>query len=501
MLYKLGEEVAAQPITMILEEARVRGVPTNPLFEDTGLDPDCWKNPAARVSWPAFCAFLSNARHALGEDGLIEAGRSLPTSRLGRVVACRFAMVSDPVDLYRLLCGPNSGLIEIGYSCVRARLREPAPDRFEIEILYSEEYTPCPDLHAFWRGIFEGMPRFVGFPSATVVIEPLPEGARFEVSLPMRPDRWNGRLRQWLRRLRTRRIPREQVGWALFALDARSQQLAQVVEELERDHLARAALEDRFAKTFQASPVAISVTRESDHLLVDVNESFLRLVGVRRGDIVRLSACKAPWCTRAEIDRIGAEAKRDPHFRDLGYVLQRPDGEVRYASLSREPILIDGEPHVLWQAIDVTDRERANEVLREAEQVYFDLYENAPDMYALVDLDGGIIRRCNRKLCETLGVARSNLVGSPIADFLVADPAEKLGPILGELWRTGSVRDVRLRMRRRRGDMFDVSVSGSAVRGADGKVHQTRLILRNLSHPSETGRSRTYYSAPRSSGS
>lgn len=156
---------------------------------------------------------------------------------------------------------------------------------------------------------------------------------------------------------------------------------------------------------------------------------------------------------------------------------------------------------MLWQAIDVTDRERANEVLREAEQVYFDLYENAPDMYVLVDLDGGIIRRCNRKLCETLGVARSNLVGSPIADFLVADPAEKFGAILSELWRTGSVRDVRLQMRRRRGDLFDVSVSGSAVRSADGKAYQTRLILRNLHHPSEAVRGQAFGSATKFAGS
>jgi PAS domain S-box-containing protein len=69
----------------------------------------------------------------------------------------------------------------------------------------------------------------------------------------------------------------------------RPQYFIEVIEEITERKLAEFALvesRDRFEKLFHGSPIGISVVRLSDGRFVDVNESFLRLTGYRREEMI-----------------------------------------------------------------------------------------------------------------------------------------------------------------------------------------------------------------------
>ena len=66
--------------------------------------------------------------------------------------------------------------------------------------------------------------------------------------------------------------------------------------------------------------------------------------------------------------------------------------------------------------IDITGRKSAEAALRESEERYRRTFELASSGLAQVDLDGRFLR-VNRRLCELLGYAESELIGMAVKDI------------------------------------------------------------------------------------
>ncbi len=129
-------------------------------------------------------------------------------------------------------------------------------------------------------------------------------------------------------------------------------------------------------------------------------------------------------------------------------------------------------------AWDIVVRKRAEEALAESEKRFRDLYENAPNAYFSVGLDG-VIRNCNKRAGELLGYAVEELVGRPVMD-LYAESAfghEKAAPVL-ERFRAGeTVRDEELEMRKADGNSVWISLTVDAARDAEGTVAESRSMV------------------------
>ncbi len=127
---------------------------------------------------------------------------------------------------------------------------------------------------------------------------------------------------------------------------------------------------------------------------------------------------------------------------------------------------------------DITERKRAEEVLRESEERYRDLYENAPNAYFAVGADG-LIRRCNRRVEELLGCAVEELVGRPVFE-LYADTPQGKGKAskVFQRFRAGeTVTDEELQMQKADGTPMWISLTVNAVRDAQGQVVESRSIV------------------------
>ena len=69
---------------------------------------------------------------------------------------------------------------------------------------------------------------------------------------------------------------------------------------------------------------------------------------------------------------------------------------------------------------DATERKRAERALRESEERFRRLYDEAPFGYHEIDREGLIVN-VNRAECEMLGYAREEMIGRPIYDFVAED--------------------------------------------------------------------------------
>ena len=139
-----------------------------------------------------------------------------------------------------------------------------------------------------------------------------------------------------------------------------------------------AKAEEKFSKSFHLSPNAITLTRISDGRHIEVNESFCRMMGYSHEEIIGKTAVELNfWASLGERDRMIQTLKNKTDIHNYELQFRNRSGMEKTALLSIETIDIDGESCFLSISSDITDRQKAETALREAEEKYRNIYENA----------------------------------------------------------------------------------------------------------------------------
>ncbi|MDF9754658.1 PAS domain S-box-containing protein [Pseudomonas hunanensis] len=93
--------------------------------------------------------------------------------------------------------------------------------------------------------------------------------------------------------------------------------------------------EEKFAKAFHASPDGLLLSRQSDGLLLEVNEGFCRLTGYDISPTVdQTSLDLGIWVDLNERQRLVDQLQRDGFVRDFSCHIRRSDGQIRLCELS-----------------------------------------------------------------------------------------------------------------------------------------------------------------------
>ena len=189
------------------------------------------------------------------------------------------------------------------------------------------------------------------------------------------------------------------------------------IDDLKRAQLEASESEERFAKVFNSSLVAIGIGEMSGRL-IDVNERCAEFFGYAREEMIGRTIYELRlWADLADRERIvsAISAGRSISSGEAGF--RRKSGEIRHALVSLEAMTLAGEaePLLMLVLVDLTERRRLESELLQAQK-----------MEAVGRLAGGVAHDFNNILGVIMGYGEIVQRRIPAADPLHAKVAEIL---------------------------------------------------------------------------
>ncbi len=138
-------------------------------------------------------------------------------------------------------------------------------------------------------------------------------------------------------------------------IDITEQRLAQETLQLS---------EKKFSIAFHSFPVMTAISRIKDSQIIEVNDTFLRISGYNRDEIIGRSSIEIGLYKELEgRKRIQQLLEKDGVFQDEEFKFISKDGKIINTLFSAAIIDIEGEPCIIACAEDITERKRMEEYL------------------------------------------------------------------------------------------------------------------------------------------
>jgi PAS domain S-box-containing protein len=282
-----------------------------------------------------------------------------------------------------------------------------------------------------------------------------------------------------------RELSKEEMQHLIHELRVHQVELDMQNEELRRVQLEIEASRNRYSDLYDFAPVGY-ITASEKGLILEANLTICSMLWVERNFLIKKPFSR--FITNETQDTYYFH--RQKLFETKGkqtseLKLIRKDGTQFEAQL--ESIAIeDGKGNItqIRAAItDITDRKMAEEALRESEEKYRDLFNNAPNVYFSISAINGSIFNCNDKAVQLLGYDREMLLGMKILDLYAntSDGLPKATEIFNRIKEGESIRDVELQMKHKDGHPIWISLSVDPVKNREGDIIESRSVVIDIS--------------------
>jgi PAS domain S-box-containing protein len=129
---------------------------------------------------------------------------------------------------------------------------------------------------------------------------------------------------------------------------------------------------------------------------------------------------------------------------------------------------------------EIAYRKQVEDALRESEQRFQDLYDNAPDMYFTV-IGNGTVRSVNLFGAEYLGFSQQELVGGSVWSIVHAEDLTRIRRQVQEIFALGKAQsELEFRKVRKDGSVIWVHEQARLITGKGGIPDELRIICRDI---------------------
>jgi len=197
------------------------------------------------------------------------------------------------------------------------------------------------------------------------------------------------------------------------------------VSERIRAEQARRKSEEKFETAFRMNPNPSVIARLDDGLLVEVNDAYCAVSGYARDEVIGKSAREVLWAQPERRDDFVRQLREQGRIRDLEQKMKTKSGPLLDVLLSVEVIDLEGVPHVLASAVDITNRKQAAEALRQSEEKFAKAFRVSPNALGITDLESGVLVDANDAFFAVFAYAREEAIGRPSRDLIWQDSDQR----------------------------------------------------------------------------
>lgn len=264
------------------------------------------------------------------------------------------------------------------------------------------------------------------------------------------------------------------------------EKLEERAEALELENSRRKSSEETWQESeefmsslLENSPTPILVVNP-DTSIRYVNPTLTKLTGYSLEE-VKGKKVPYPWWIEGDARSGIISEKKEYMFkgtRRFEKLFRNKDGDEFWVEINTVPIKFGGEmKYSLTQWVDITERKRAEERVKESEEHHRLLLEAMPDPVIVYDPNHKIAY-ANDAFEEVYGWTKNELIGG-IIDFV---PSEEVGPTMEAWRRTLSGERVFLETRRvtKEGRLLNIQIRTAILKDQDGNHSASIVIHRDV---------------------
>ncbi|MBN1225597.1 MAG: PAS domain S-box protein [Deltaproteobacteria bacterium] len=251
------------------------------------------------------------------------------------------------------------------------------------------------------------------------------------------------------------------------------------IEELKKTVTALRESEEKFRAVTEQSPNMIFINKKGS--IAYANARCEEIMGYTRDefyapdfDFLSLIAPESRQLIRSSFERHMKGQDIEPYE----YVLINKKGEKIDAIITSKLITYGDDIAIVGIVTDITEHKQVLEALRESEEKYRDLYDEAPVGYMELDTEGRITN-VNKKTLEMLGYTYEEMAGQFLWTFVLEEGTRERikAKLCGDLPPS---KNLERNYKQKGGTTIPVLIEDIHLRDRNGRVNGIRIAVRDI---------------------
>ncbi|MFV2016740.1 MAG: PAS domain S-box protein, partial [Candidatus Heimdallarchaeota archaeon] len=236
--------------------------------------------------------------------------------------------------------------------------------------------------------------------------------------------------------------------------------------------------ENRYKNVFESSNVGIALST-FDSRILEVNDACRKILGYTNSEFINMNA-ETVFVYRSDGKKILENIKQEGQISNYETQINTKDKSYKWINISSRKIKLNNEDLILTIFTDISEKKRLEYELKQSQELYQDLYENAPDMYCSVHADTAKIITCNQTLATRLGYTKKEIIGQPIYNLYHSSVVSKAKLLFQQFKKTGIISNEELIVQRKDGTKIDVSLNVTSIKNESGEIIFSRSAWRDI---------------------